>query len=391
MKIVPRLVLPLSFIPAIALAVYAPIPEPEQGKALSFRVGASVYHDSNIFGAATGEVDSMVFNVSPALVFNNSVTDQTFVSAGYELSLDHLPDRPAKQNLTSHTLNARIAHQFSEASTVDVSDYYQIAKNPQSLLAGIPLNSDQSFKRNEFNARYTTSVNEKTGVTLKYRNTDMAYDTANLAAQLDNMQQIVGLEGSFALLPETKLVGEYRFLDVSYDTGGSVKDKTSHFFLVGADYSAGKNLLVTGRAGMEDRNREGERDTGAPYFEVSTRYTYDESSFLAAGYTYTLDESSDVIRFTDTQVNRFFVNAQHKLSALVTLSGSFTFEPSELVGRRGVASIDEDTTRLGLGLTWAARPNVSVTATYDFDRIESDDANRDQVRNRVGVSARVTF
>jgi len=46
--------------PAIALAIYAPIPEQEQGKALTYRLGASAYHDSNIFGAATGEISRNV-------------------------------------------------------------------------------------------------------------------------------------------------------------------------------------------------------------------------------------------------------------------------------------------------------------------------------------------
>jgi len=391
MKSLPRLALLSACAPLAALAVYAPIPESDQGKALVYRLGASVSYDSNIFGAATNEVDSLVYNLSPSVSFNNSVTDQTFVSAGYELSYDYIPDRPAKKSLTSHSLNARVAHKFSEASSIDVSDNYMISKNPQSLLAGIPLNTDQSYKRNEFNGRYSTAAGQKLGVAVKYRNADVAYDTASLAAQLDRMEQIVGLEGSFAYLPETKLVGEYRYQDIAYDTAGTLKDKTSNFFLGGVDYAAGKKLLLTGRAGFEQRNRESQPDTTAPYAELSARYAYGESSFLSGGYTYTLEEPSDVIRFNDTKVNRFFVNLQHQLSALVTGSGSLTYEPSTLVGRRGVASVDEETVRFGLGLTWAPRPNLSVSGTYDLDRVDSDDPGREQNRTRFGVSARVNF
>jgi hypothetical protein len=161
MKSLPRLALLSACAPLAALAVYAPIPESDQGKALAYRLGASVYYDSNIFGAATNEVDSLVYNISPSVSFNSSVTDQTFVSAGYELSYDYIQDRPGKKSLTSHTLNGRVAHKFNEASSVDVSDAYIISKNPQSLLAGVPLNTDQSFKRNEFNARYTTEARQK--------------------------------------------------------------------------------------------------------------------------------------------------------------------------------------------------------------------------------------
>lgn len=380
-----------AFVPSLALAVYAPIPEPEQGKALAFRVSGSVSYDSNIFGAPTNEIDSLVYSVRPSVSYNNSLSDQTFLSLGYELSLDHMPDRPAKQNLTSHNLSARLAYQFSEDSNLDLSDNYEIAKNPQSLLAGVPLNTDQSYERNEFNARFATSAGPKLGLTLKYRNADTAYDTATLAAQLDRMEQLFGLEGSFAYLPETKLIGEYRYQDIAYDTAGAFKDKRSHFFLGGVDYTAAKKLVLSARAGAEDRSRDGERDTTVPYAEISARYAYAEGSFLSGGYAYTLEEPSDVTRFTDTEVNRFFANVQHRLSALITASGSLTYEPSVLQGRRGVSDVDESVVRLGLGVTWALRPNVSVSATYDVDEVYSDDANRDQSRQRVGVSARLVF
>lgn len=391
MKLSPRLAVLAVALPVAALAVYAPIPEQEQGKALTFRLGASISHDSNIFGAATKEIDSMVYSVTPSLSYNGSLDDQTFLSLGYDLSYDHIVDRPGKKNLSSHTLSARLAHAFSDSSNIDVSDTYQISKNPQSLLAGLPLNTDQSFKLNQFNARYTAALNQKTTLTLKYRNMDYAYDLASLADQLDRMEHLAGVEAGFAYLPETKLVAEYRYQRVAYSASAATKDKTSHFLLAGADYNPDKQLTLTARAGFEDRNRNGAPDTTAPYVELSARYAYSEDSFFSGGYVYTLEESSDVLRFTDTRVNRFFANVQHRLSGPLTLSSSFTLEPDKLLGRAGQADIDETVLRFGLGLTWAPAPNWSVTANYDRDHVGSDDASRDQERNRYGVSARFSF
>lgn len=375
----------------VALAVYAPIPEQEQGKALSFRLGASVSHDSNIFGAATNEIDSVVYNLSPAIIFNSSVSDQTFVSASYELSYDHFVDRPSKKDLTSHSLDGRLAHSFSPSTTIDLSESYQVTKNPQSLLAGVPLNTDQSFKRNEFDGRFTTTAGQKTSVTVKYRNVLFDYDNASLGTNLDRIEQLAGVELSYALLPETKLIGEYRYQNINYDRNGSNKDKQSNFLLGGVDYSARKDLTFTGRAGFESRNRDAERNTTVPYLELSSRYAYADGSFLAAGYAYTLEEPSDVIRFTDAKVNRFFVNHQHRLSGAFTASGSLTYGPSQLQGRRGFADIDETTTRFGLALSWVPGKNWTITGTYDIDNVNSDDPNREQQRNRLGVSARVLF
>jgi len=36
---------------------------------------------------------------------------------------------------------------------------FQVARNPESLLNGIPLNVDQSFKRNELDGNFTTALN----------------------------------------------------------------------------------------------------------------------------------------------------------------------------------------------------------------------------------------
>jgi hypothetical protein len=355
-------------------------------------LGAAVGHDSNIFGGSANEIDSMYYTFNPAISFNGSVTDQTFLSLGYELKLDQFTDRPGDKTLDSHTFSARVAHQFSPSSTVDVSDTYLIAKNPQSLLAGVPLNTDQSFKSNQFNLRYSSAVGQKTNTVFKYRNLMFDYDNAALGANLDRVENLAGLEVSFAFLPVTKLVGEYRYLDVAYDIGGAAKDKESHYFMVGADYSPGKELTVTSRLGVENRSRASQADTTVPYAEVSLRYTYSEGSYLAAGYTYTIEESSDSVRFTDSQINRLFVNLEHRVTPLIVASGSITYEPAELQGRRGVTvDIDEDTTRFGLGLNWLPNKNWMVGASLDVDRVSSGDRNREQDRTRFGVNARYSF
>lgn len=378
--------------PTLLLAVYAPIPEQEQGKALSFKLGASIGHDSNIFGSATNEIDSVVYTVTPSISFNASVTDQTFVSLGYDLAIDHFVDRPSDKTLSSHTLSARLAHQFSKDSNIDLSETYSIVKNPQSLLAGVPLNTDQSFKSNQFNARLTTVMGQKVNTVVKYRNSDMAFDSGSLARMLDRNENLAGIEIAFAVLPETKIVGEYRYQDIAYATGGSGKDKQSNYLMIGADRTVGKELTMSGRLGLEDRSRESQADTTAPYAELSLRYAYAEGSYLSTGYSYLFEEPSDTTRFTDTQVNRFFANLEHRMSAFLVASGSLTLEPAQLQGRRGVtADVDETTTRFGLGLSWLPNKNWLIGATLDVDRVSSDDSSRDQERTRYGVNARLSF
>lgn len=382
-----------AFIAAVpARAVYAPIPEMAQGRAVTVTLAAGAHHDSNIFAASADEIESMVYRIAPSIDISRSLTDQTFFSAGYALSVDYVEDRPENQDLISHLVRARLAHAFSPRTTIDISDTYQVARNPESLLAGVPLNADQSFKSNQFDGRLTTAVSDRLGFTFKGRTIDFAYDNPVLAANLDRREILLGASVDLQALPTTHLLGEYRYQTVDYENAGQVKDKQSHFLLAGVDYAAGPKLSISGRAGMEFREREGAPDEDTPYAEISARYAYGELSYVSGGYLLTFEEASNVALYTDTHVNRFFVNLQHAVTPRLVGSALLNYEPSTLQGRPGASpDRDETTTRLGVALTYVGVRNWSVSATLDLDRVDSDDLTRDHDRTRIGVTARYVF
>lgn len=374
-----------------AWAVYAPLPEQDIQKDFTATVRGGVYHDSNIFGAESGAISSTVYTLQPKLAYNSSLTDQTFASAGYTATIDHFDNRPGEKTVDSHDFMARLAHAFSSSSNIDVSNFYQIAKNPESLLAGLPINTDQSYKRNEFNARYVASPLPKLGATLKFRSVLYDYDNPVLSGSIDRIENLFGASGSYDLLPELKGVVEYRRENINYRKGGATKDKDSDFLIGGFDYAVARKLTLTGRLGNQWRERASERSSSGAYAEFSGKYNYAERSFVTGGYVYTLEETSNVALYSDTRVSRLFVNLQHSLSPLMVASASYTYEPSELQGRRGVANADETTQRAGLALTWLPTPHWSFSANYDYDDVSSEAPGRDQNRERYGVSAAYQF
>lgn len=375
----------------VAWAVYAPIPEADQGKNFTVSVKGGVTYDSNIFGAGSGGIDSYVYNLSPKLAYNASVTDQTFASASYNLSLDVFTDRPGSKELASHTLSGRVAHQFTKVTTLDLTETYLIQRNPEALLAGLPVNSDQSSRINEINGTFRTTLGPKLKVTAKTRLARYQFDNAKLGANLDRAENIYGLAGSLEFLPKISLTGEYRHQTVDYRSGGSTKDKQSNYFMAGADYEVAEKISASGRVGFERRTRASERGTTSPYVELTWRYDYAEGSFASAGAMYALEEASNVAVYTDTQVNRYFVNVQHAVTPAIAASVSLTFEPSVLRGRRGSPDADDQTFRAGTALTWIGRKNWTASLTYDLDNVASDDNSRDMHRSRWGVSGAYTF
>lgn len=392
-----RLLLVLALAAAQPLsAVYAPIPEQEQGEAwtASLTVGAS--HDSNIFGAQSGEIASNVVTASPKITFNSNLTDQTFASAAYKLTVDQFQERPGDKTLDSHDLTLRLAHAFSSATNLDLSDQFQRSQNPESLLAGLPVNSNQSLKRNGFDTRFTTSLTERAGIVLKYRNTRYRYDDANLARNIDRVENLYGLSGTYSIVPELKFVGEFRHEDIAYRVDDSLlkrglKGKNTDFAIGGFDYSVAKKLTAQARAGYSWRNRDSGLSATSPYAEISAKYDYAVRSFVTAGYTYSFEEVSNIATYNDTKIHRLFANIQHAVSSALVASASISFEPSQLQTRLTGATVNEETTRVGLALTYIPTKNLSFSASYDHDNATSDDISRGQKRERVGVSGTYAF
>ncbi len=374
-----------------AWAVYAPIPEPEQGEELTVSLMASVYHDSNIFGAPSGAISSMVFEAVPKIDFNASLTAQTFATASYRLAVDHYQDRPGKKTLVSHDLSARLAHAFSSVTTLDLSENYVINQNPQSLLSGVTVNTDQSYRSNEFGGRFETTLGPRVGTALKFDALSYRYDDASLAASIDHDEYLYGGTLFYDLVPELMAVGEFRHQDIRYQTLGSVKDKHTNFLIGGVNYAVAKTLKARFLVGHQWRDREGGESSQAPYAELSVKYDYAEHSFVSAGYVYTYEETTNLALYTDTLVNRFFINLEHALSPLLVASTALTYEPSELQGRGVLPNVAETTTRLGLALTYSPTKNWRTTASFDYDHVNSDDPSRGQQRERVGLSASYLF
>jgi opacity protein-like surface antigen len=374
-----------------ARAVYAPVPEQELGKSLVISVKSALAYDTNLFAASAKNVESSVFQVAPKIAYNASVTDQTFLSLSYQATVEHFEDRPGDRTLDSHEAMVRVAHAFSQTATIDVLDVFQALRNPESLLNGLPVNTDQSNRRNELNATISVAPTAKTGITAKARNTLLDYRDAALGRSLDRTENLLGLSGYYAVLPEVKAVVEARHQDVYYRKTGETKNKTSEYLMAGVDYAFAKKITASARAGAEWRQRDAEQSTTAPYAELSLKYEYLAASFLSGGVVFTLEETSDLARFNDTKVNRAFINVQHHVTALIVASGSLIVESAELQGRRGQLDLAEDTVRAGAALSYLPTKNWTIAASYDVDRVRSEDRTREMVRHRVGLTASYAF
>jgi long-subunit fatty acid transport protein len=88
-----------------------------------------------------------------------------------------------------------------------------------------------------------------------------------------------------------------------------------------------------------------------------------------------------------------FVNVQHAFTPLIVGSASFDYEPATLDGipQAQQADIEEDSTHAGVAVSYLPTKNWTVTASYDYDFVDSAISNRGLNRSRYGVSATVVY
>jgi hypothetical protein len=390
-----RIIVVCSFLGlgAAARAVYAPIPDQQQGRDISVSLEGGITYNNNIFGAASDAISSLVFEVSPKVSFNSSLSEQTFFSADFHPVLDYFENRPGSKAVYSQAIDARIAHSYSPTSVLDVTDSYSYDQNPEALLNGLPVNTDQTLQSNEFDAHFSFAPTEKLGIILKARSVYYDYINAVLGDELNRFENLYGLEFDYTLLPNLNAAGEYRHEDVDYQTNPAADNNHTDFFMAGFDYTVGPKLTASFRLGGEYRTYAHLDEQTTPYAEFSLKYDYAKGSFISAGYTYDLEETSDPIHFSDERVNRMFVNVQHQFTALIVGSASLDYEPSTLIGRpaQGQSNIEEDTTHAGMALTYLPTKDWSIVGSYDYDCVSSGISSRGMNRSRVGVSATVVY
>ncbi len=374
-----------------ARAVYAPIPEQEQGKLVTVSLESGISYNTNIFGAAVDPVASTVFEVSPKITLNSSLSDTTFVTADAQPILDYFDNRPGSKWLYSQNVDGHLAHSFSPTSKLEVGDSYSYDQNPEALLNGTPINTNQTLQSDEFNLRYTYSPVERLGLVFKERTVYYDYIDQVLGEELNRFENLYGLEVNYAILPELKLAAEYRHQDIDYSTDPSNNDKHTDFLMAGLDYNFAPKLTLSLRVGGEHRHRDGLGDTTTPYAEFSAKYDYAKGSFLSAGYSYSLEETSDPIHFSDEKVNRLFANVQHAFTARIVGSASIDYEPATLEGRPSFYNISEDTTHAGAAVSYLPNRNWTVTLSYDYDFVDSGLYYRGLNRSRTGLAATLVF
>lgn len=384
----------LCALPAVAFAVYAPIPDQEQADAVNVALEVGLGWDDNVLGSSANALDSNFVYFNPSVDYDASLSDQTLFTARYALGATYYADRPSEKYLFNHGLELGLIHTFSPTLFARGRVAVDLVDSPEAIEPGLAGQIDQSYRRILAEASLSGSTSEIFSGTLRTRYVDIAYDEEGLN-YLDRTEIMIGAEGLYKLNEEYSVVGELKYRVTEYDDSTSLADSDIFIYAVGINYAMSETLDATFRVGGESRDREGAvaggNDDQGFYLSATLVHRYADLSFLSAGATFQTNETDDLFRFVDQEVFSIFGNIQHAFTEQVIGSTSLTYTNADNQARPGFTNVEDVIVRWGLGVTYLPTENWSFIFRYDLDNVTSDRLEREQERSRITLSARYTF
>jgi len=365
------------------------------------------------------------FEVSPAI----AVTwpwEQTSVSLGYVYAFKDYQFRPAGNTDTvdmTHSFNVSLDHSFNELYRANIRDSFVIGQEPDFLRAGNTYSTFQRLSgsniRNYGNATFDGELTPVAGFEVGYGNAYYDYASSaftpgnattavvpSIAGLLNRMEQTVHLDSRWQLSPETVFILGYQFIDISYTENQPIllgynsnsRNNRGNYGYVGFDQTFSPELTGSVRVGArytDYYNDSSASSEVSPFVQMSLRWAYGVESYLEAGFTHDR-AATDLVGngggndslTLDSETSAVYAGLHHRLTS--NLYGSLTgqYQNSTYNGGQFDSKADNFYT-MGASLEYRVSNNFSTQLGYNYDRLESDIANRSFDRNRVylGITA----
>jgi hypothetical protein len=423
-----KLIASIGMVAVGASGMQAASAAPQPAKPWSVSATLRGFFDDNINTAPSSgvrqKVGSWGVEISPGFGLN-WVQDTTSLSLGYRYSLKEYEERAPGFNKTdqTHIFDAALNHAFSDRYRIALSDSFVLGNEPDLIRAQ---NTEDTFFRTEntirnygsiiFNAELTPIL----GLELGYDNAFYDYHqnrgnsslpdfppfivTPTLSGLLDRDENRAHVNANFHVMPDTTVYVGYKYGQTVY-TGnediavlgdGTVltsdqRNVRSHYGYVGAKHTFLPNLSGSVEVGGEYSdyyNSPNDETAANPYVQAQLTYNYAPESFVQLGVSHQRS-ATDIIApagandYTkDAETTVVFGRIYHRIAPRLFANINGTLQNSSFEG----GSVDGDAEglyQLGLELDYKFNQFLAAQVGYNYDKLDSDLANRSFSRNRV--------
>jgi hypothetical protein len=274
-----------------------------------------------------------------------------------------------------------LVHNFSTRLSFYASIYAAYATEPdfQSDVGPENQRADHFDTNDIFSVTYALLPRLAAITTYTFRR--IKYADASIGNGQDRVENTIGEELDFGLTRRTKLVGNYRYEWINYDTAPT--NSTTHYLLVGIEHNLTQHLVVHVRGGPSFRSLEGDGNTTSPYVESSVDYTRSNHSLnWTTSYGFEAANAADVsLRKTFRTGLNLTYNLTSRLSS--TTAVYYHHDENQDSASSGTNSAgSQDTLDLLLGLRYTINKRLSVHVDYNYTMQSSLGSAPGYSRNR---------
>jgi hypothetical protein len=292
----------------------------------------------------------------------------------------------ANRNDVDGNVTMSLTHNFSTRLSFYASVFaaYQSAPNFKSNVGPENVVSDHFYTTDIFSLTYHWST--RFSMITSYTLNRIMYTQASIGNSQDLLDNTLGEEFQFSLTSRTKLVGEYRFETINYDT--APMDSTSHFILAGINHNLTEHLIVHMRAGESFRSQENEGSTTSPYFESVVDYVSSNHSLSwTSSYGFENPTAGGV---TTTKTWRTGLGLTYGLTSRLSSTTGVYYHHDENTGGTGSTG-SQDSFDLSVGLRYTINKHFVVHVDYMHNSLSSMGSTPGYSRNSYSGGLTYTY
>jgi Putative beta-barrel porin 2 len=353
-------------------------------------------YDDNVNTTTFNEQGSAFVSIGGTLAYNfGSPRTQLSLTTGggFTYYLDDIRGVNNDNYDANIYLSLSATHKVNSRLTLAASVYASYQTQPDfSLNVALNRQSGSFFYTSDkfslsylWTPRFSTVTSYSLGV--------VNYNNSSIGAFEDRVENTLGNEFRFLVLPTTSLIAEYRVGFISYDTG-TIRDSISHYVLGGIDHSFSPRFNISLRGGAEFRDFDNNGESTDPYFEGTLIYALSKWTSISWTNRYGLEEP-DVPGSISRTTFRTGLSVRHYFTARISTNLAFFYQHDNNDGFESFfvrsPAFTEDSFDLVLSARYAITRNFALETGYNFTDVESDIALRSYTRNRFWGGVNFSF
>jgi hypothetical protein len=284
-----------------------------------------------------------------------------------------------------------LAHNFSTRLSFYASIYAAYATEPDFKSDVGPENvRADHFDTNDILA-VTYNWLPRLATVTSYTFRRIEYSDSSIGMTQDRVENTIGEELQFSLTRRTKLVGDYRYEWINYDTAATM-NSTTHYLLGGVDHHLTEHLMVRAQGGPSFRSLKDDGDSVSPYFEGSLDYIGSNHSL-----NWTTSYGFEAPNEANASIRKTFRTGlvlTYRLTSRINSTAAVYYHHDENEGSpsSGSSSVgSQDSIDLLLGLSYTINRRLALRVNYHHSSQSSLGSTPGYSRNSYSAGLTYTY